>query len=193
MEAAKMQTLKNKAAFAKRSITILRTSLDNGEPEGVVERNLDYAENALLAFETLIETEFTTDAEEAFEYLFEDLSELQGNFGELQTKFKSLYIQSASQKHIEVPSAELIQVKLPHLNIPQFSGNYEDYLSFIKTFDAIIHNNESLTAIQKQQYLISCLKPPALNVIKSLEISEENYLETQKLLKNMLNEITGEL
>jgi len=44
------------------------------------------------------------------------------------------------------------------------------------TFENLIHLNDGLTEIEKLHYL-SSLKDTAANIIKSLEITTENYLE----------------
>jgi len=66
-------------------------------------------------------------------------------------------------------------VKLAPLNIPVFSGNYENWTSFHDMFLALIHTNTSLMDIQKFFYLKSSLEGNALQVIKSLETTAENY------------------
>ncbi|EZA55743.1 hypothetical protein X777_04162 [Ooceraea biroi] len=68
-----------------------------------------------------------------------------------------------------------IHIQLPRLNLPKFSGKYEEWFPFFDTFNSIIHSNESLNATQKFQYLRTSLVGDATNVIHSLEITEANY------------------
>lgn len=44
-------------------------------------------------------------------------------------------------------------LRVPHIEPPEFSGNYEDYLPFIDQFDAIIDQNLRLTDVQKLLFL----------------------------------------
>lgn len=80
----------------------------------------------------------------------------------------------------QMPSPEgyvrdISQVHLPKIAIPKFSGNYEDWYPFYNTFDSMIHANARLTNIQRFHYLISSLEGDAAHVIKSLEITPDNY------------------
>lgn len=68
-----------------------------------------------------------------------------------------------------------LNIKLPHVNLPEFSGSYDNWLSFHDTFEALIHNNSRLSNTQKQFYLKSCLKGEAAKVIQSVSISDSNY------------------
>lgn len=61
-----------------------------------------------------------------------------------------------------------VQVKLPTINLPTFSKQYEDWLPFLDTFTALIDKNESLTEIQKLHYLKSARKGEAADTIKSI-------------------------
>lgn len=78
---------------------------------------------------------------------------------------------------------DITQMHLPKIAIPKFGGNYEDWYPFYNTFKSIIHSNTRLTDIQKFHYLISSLEGDAAHVIKSLEITAENYTEALSLLK----------
>jgi hypothetical protein len=66
-------------------------------------------------------------------------------------------------------------VRLPVLELPTFSGNYRDWLSFRDTFTALIHDSNLYTSIEKFHYLRSCLKDEALKAIESIAVSEVNY------------------
>ncbi|XP_068909850.1 uncharacterized protein [Tenebrio molitor] len=66
-------------------------------------------------------------------------------------------------------------VRLPVLELPTFSGNYRDWLSFRDTFTALIHDSNLYTSIEKFHYLRSCLKDEALKAIESIAVSEANY------------------
>jgi hypothetical protein len=66
-------------------------------------------------------------------------------------------------------------VRLPVLELPTFSGNYRDWLSFRDTFTALIQDSNLYTSIEKFHYLRSCLKDEALKAIESIAVSEVNY------------------
>lgn len=66
-------------------------------------------------------------------------------------------------------------IKLSTINLPIFSGNYEEWLGFCDNFTSIVHDNANLTPVQQLQYLRSSLKGEAALVIQSLETSSQNY------------------
>lgn len=74
-------------------------------------------------------------------------------------------------------------IKLPTINLPTFSGSYDQWIPFYDTFCSLIQNNNSLTNIQKFHYLRSSLKGDATQTIDSLGISSDNYEVAWNLLK----------
>ncbi|KAK2578328.1 hypothetical protein KPH14_012629 [Odynerus spinipes] len=77
-----------------------------------------------------------------------------------------------------------LEIKLPVLKLPEFEGEYEEWLLFKDAFTTMIHQREGLTPIQKFQYLRSALRGEALIVIGGLETSAENYENAWELLTN---------
>lgn len=81
------------------------------------------------------------------------------------------------------------QIPLPKLNIPTFSGRYDEWFPFLDTFQSLVHTNASLNDIQKLQYLRASLAGDAKNIISSLEISAANYEIAWGLLKDCYDNI----
>ncbi|GFV52374.1 DUF1758 domain-containing protein [Trichonephila clavipes] len=79
-------------------------------------------------------------------------------------------------------------VKLPSINLPEFSGQYIDWLQFKSQFVSLIHDNTCLSDSQKLYYLQSALKGHA----KQLQTVNDSYsslfeaLEGHHLIKNCL-------
>ncbi|XP_063923051.1 uncharacterized protein LOC135137358 [Zophobas morio] len=73
-------------------------------------------------------------------------------------------------------------IRLPKISLRNFHGDFVKWYPFIQTFNTAIHNNESLPPVDKFQYLLSCLSGEALNLIKSLTLSEDNYPIAYKIL-----------
>lgn len=92
-------------------------------------------------------------------------SVLENDFEESST---SIYSDKSSHKR-------KICVKLPDIKLPTFCGKNEDWLMYRDLFIALIHENEDLSDVQKLQYLRGTLSDKALNVIKQIQISGENY------------------
>ncbi|UYV73480.1 hypothetical protein LAZ67_10003636, partial [Cordylochernes scorpioides] len=75
-------------------------------------------------------------------------------------------------------------VKLPKLMISKFYGNFSEWLTFWNSFDAAIHQNNSLNPIDKFNYLKSHLGRTALNTVEGFALSADNYEKAIKLLKD---------
>ena len=86
-----------------------------------------------------------------------------------------------------------IQVKLPTLEIPNFDGEITQWPNFYNTFESLIHENKTLSDVQKLQYLKSCLKKEAGNIISDLCINNENYKVALELLKKRIAELRSVL
>ncbi|XP_058802015.1 uncharacterized protein LOC131670431 [Phymastichus coffea] len=72
--------------------------------------------------------------------------------------------------------------KLPRLDLPSFSGNYEDWDSFADIFRTLVHNAPRLADTAKLQYLKSCLTGAAGELVKDVAIIGVNYISTWKAL-----------
>lgn len=73
-------------------------------------------------------------------------------------------------------------VKLPVIQLPKFSGSYENWLEFHDTFLSLIHSNDEIDEINKFHYLRSSLEGSAAVVVKSVEFCSKNYQTAWKLL-----------
>ena len=83
-----------------------------------------------------------------------------------------------------VPStSKTLQVKLPKLELRKFDGNHTQWISFRDTFEASVHNNASLSAIDKFSYLRSLLERSAADAISGLILMASNYKEAIEILK----------
>ncbi|XP_029055099.2 uncharacterized protein LOC114882378 [Osmia bicornis bicornis] len=80
-------------------------------------------------------------------------------------------------------------VRLPKLNLPSFSGKYEDWFSFHDIFNKIIDGNPSLSNSERFQYLKTSLTGEAADIIDSLEITDENYAVARELLRERYDNV----
>ncbi|XP_058840607.1 uncharacterized protein LOC131696092, partial [Topomyia yanbarensis] len=81
------------------------------------------------------------------------------------------------------PPAHVPFVRLPELKIPDFSGDYDEWMNFHDLFSTLIHTNGQLSAVQKFQYLKTVLKGDALRLVQSLAVSAANYAIAWDLIK----------
>nr|XP_037868702.1 uncharacterized protein LOC119628871 [Bombyx mori] len=140
------------------------------------------------------------------EQLFEQFSEIQDDIdmkvSDLQLENELLVRESFENQYYSIvakakcilnnkseksSSTKKSCIKLPTISLPSFDGNYDNWLEFRDTFSSLIHNSPDMDNIQKFHYLRSSLTGNALQVIKLLEFSAENYVIAWDLLQNRYN------
>jgi len=90
---------------------------------------------------------------------------------------------ATSPSNVSDTRDSVVHVRLPKLNLPTFSGKYDEWFPFFDAFNSIIHSNMSLSNVQKLQYLRASLSSEASDVISSLEISDLNYEVAWRVLR----------
>lgn len=80
-------------------------------------------------------------------------------------------------------SLDLGSLRLPPINLPTFSGKFEDWDEFHDTFDCLINKNSQLSIIQKFHYLISAVEGDAAQALRCLKITTANYTTAWDILK----------
>ena len=75
-------------------------------------------------------------------------------------------------------------IGLPYLNMPTFSGDPLSWEPFWDSFQAAVHSNSSLSAVQKLTYLRSQLHGSAAKVISGLTLTSPSYEHSITLLKD---------
>ena len=75
-------------------------------------------------------------------------------------------------------------IRLPYLNMPTFSGDPLSWEPFWDSFQAAVHSNSSLSAVQKLTYLRSQLHGSAAKVISGLTLTSPSYEHSITLLKD---------
>ncbi|XP_071044571.1 uncharacterized protein [Parasteatoda tepidariorum] len=73
-------------------------------------------------------------------------------------------------------------LKLSKLEIPRFSGD-SNFTKFLNCFNSAIGTNDSLSKIEKFQYLKSLLSSPAYNAVAGFELNDKNYDSCIELLQ----------
>ena len=92
--------------------------------------------------------------------------------------------------HTLPPSAVLTQViSLPKLELPQFNGDTLVWQTFWDCFEAAVHNNTSLTGVQKLSYLRAQLRGDAARVIAGFQLTNDNYGHSVTLLMDRFGQV----
>lgn len=111
-------------------------------------------------------------------------------FYELEyNEHEMLYEDKKRDLHRKLNSAVHQYQATPQIEIPQFSGNYTQWPTFMDLFTEAIHNNNMLSKAQKMQHLKGKLKGEAERLVQHLHISGENYDTCWELLHHRYNNI----
>ena len=177
--------LKNKRKTIKSHLTRFSTFIENAlnqKKYDEIETRLQKLDETWSDFNDLQEKiEEIEETENLERQSFED------RFFQLMSQGKAIL----SQRHnMQIQDQNLqnnvfgnFNVKLPLIDLPQFHGNYEGWLPFYEGFKALVIDNMSLNNIQRFYYLLSCLKSESIQVIQSLEVSNDNFDVAWQLLK----------
>ncbi|UYV70021.1 hypothetical protein LAZ67_7001493 [Cordylochernes scorpioides] len=106
------------------------------------------------------------------------------NFSQTRTKqatWEAACIRTQTTRHISLGNLNKntfsgkTHLELPKFQLPTFSGDISDWLSFKEIFIRSIDQNPTLGNYQKLQYLNSALKGNAARIIRAFNISDEKY------------------
>lgn len=98
----------------------------------------------------------------------------------IRTKMEGMTSSSSTASNAGVGA----RLKLPHIQIPEFSGNYLEYKQFIELFSALIHDDKNIPDIQKFVYLRGFLKGEAFDLIKNLPVQGSSYNVALNMIKD---------
>ncbi|XP_066589556.1 uncharacterized protein [Prorops nasuta] len=187
----RIRFINQKRSTIKSQITILTNAIDNDRLDCI---------NVNLRFERI--KEHFKNYEELHDELeliepngdhFEEMLEVQDRFYNLASRVHTILNQNNSSAaivsdHIDSLTASqnerMKRIKLPIAQLPGFSGEIENWLSYKNTFVTLIDSREDITDLQKFLYLKDSLKGEALNKISIYDTSDASY----KLAWNLLVE-----
>lgn len=89
----------------------------------------------------------------------------------------------ASENKTKRDERQNTQFVLPQLKLPEFTGNTDEWKSFIALYDKMVHENNKLDNALKIEYLKTVVKGSAAKVISHIEPTAENYISCYSLLK----------
>ena len=91
-----------------------------------------------------------------------------------------------SQKNDQTAHSPKIvkNVKLPTLTLEKFDGNTLKWLSFRESFESVVIANQSLSDVQKFQYLKAHLVGEASQAIEGLTLTNANFTQAMEILED---------
>lgn len=103
-----------------------------------------------------------------------------------ESKFQPALSQSSSIN--DVQDFKNRGIRLPNIQIPTFTGKYEEWQPFYDLFRTLIHDNEHLSRVQKLHYLKSNLSGEPEALLRNFSITDANYDEAwNQLIKRYNN------
>lgn len=84
---------------------------------------------------------------------------------------------------IDVTDVHTPQVRLPSIQIPTYSGSYDEWPTFQDLFVSLVHNNTSLSDVQKLHYLKCSMAGEAEALLRHIRVTEANYTQAWEMLK----------
>jgi hypothetical protein len=105
----------------------------------------------------------------------------------MKADLKDLLSSCATDKTVHI-SSELSGenqplVKLSSINLPTFAGNYEGWQTFNGLFPSLVHQNTSLSNVQKLHYLKTSVIGEAEGLLKHIQETESNYEQALLILR----------
>lgn len=156
----------------------------------LVEARYTIALNTFEAYSTAQAEIDSRIAEEFYEEEKNKRLDFEELYYEVIAKTKKLLtsrINNENDKRVTVDNSETTsnntKINLPFIALPEFNGEFAEWINFRDTFTSVIHENKNLANIEKLHYLRSALKGDALRAIESLTYSNSNYVPAWDLLK----------
>lgn len=77
--------------------------------------------------------------------------------------------------------------RLPRLDLPTFSGKYDEWLPFNNLFTSSVDSRSNIDPVEKLYYLMKSVTGDAYNQIKNLSLTNENYIKAKEILEEQYN------
>ena len=117
-----------------------------------------------------------------------NLSTTQVNSSTTQVSSSPIPTVSTASSQVVTPTFSNHVSRLPKLQLPTFSGNPLEWLTFWDSFNVAVNSNPNLEGIQKFNYLRAQLTGDAARVIAGFPLSNTNYIQAVDLLKTRFGE-----
>lgn len=118
------------------------------------------------------------------EEMLETCDEMLANLDTLILNCDESKFETKVQKIVQTKASDSVEIKLPVLSLPIFSGAIDEWLTFSDLFQAAVGKNDKLSEAQKLQYLKGALRGDAQKIVQSLSITDSNF----KIAWNLLSE-----
>lgn len=133
------------------------------------------AESLDLEDETAVATvaQLNRDADQAMDWL-----------GEIERRAEEIRASRRGERHDgdRKPHLKGVIGRLPHLEIPAFSGAIDEWPAFINLFDSLVHGRDDLDNAYKMAQLVMALRDEPRELVGHLTVTSANYLIARTIL-----------
>ncbi|XP_062713178.1 uncharacterized protein LOC134290149 [Aedes albopictus] len=89
---------------------------------------------------------------------------------------------ASSSSSSRSPSLQPLNVRLPELNLPKFSGRLEDWCVFRDSFQSAIGSRSDIGPVEKLHYLKGLVQGEAARILDPIKVSEQGYKDAWRAL-----------
>ncbi|XP_016665027.1 uncharacterized protein LOC107885848 [Acyrthosiphon pisum] len=181
---AQVKELRKKRGIIKASLTRMKNFVEGFDPTVDAISLLEFRQEELprlnqkfddiqTQLELIVVDDVDKEEEERDRFEF-DYFNIRSNIQEIVNAKKSVN-SSCHNSTFNNMSAGHSRAQLPIITLPTFDGDIQDWESFFDCFRAMIHDDGRFTPAQKFYYLRSSISGPALDLIKSIPMTDANY------------------
>lgn len=132
-------------------------------------------------------SDWNRDIDESFEDVQSEYMLAKANLMEIISLHSQTNTHTLSTNNGTGSSIARAEFQLPRIEIPKFSGKFQDWLSFYDLFSSLVDNVPNLSNVQKMYYLRSSVEGEAEQLIRSYNCTEANYTAAWNSLKERYN------
>ncbi|CAK9822950.1 hypothetical protein ANTRET_LOCUS1380 [Anthophora retusa] len=186
-----LRGLKARRSTFKAQITRFCKALDAYTDTSSLEELKFKIERLVTSFDAYNEIQSELDAMDDVTFHLNERYDIEDNYSSVIARSRTLILEGevtssrAMVSNTENGSkAQLIPRDENEIQLPTFSGIYEDWPGFADQFKATVHDNKQLTDSKRLTYLRSCLTGEAAKTIETLGTAASNYAITWSILES---------
>lgn len=139
----------------------------------------------LLAKESKFDKEEQLKIRNSFDTLYYQVQVVLDAMKETQRKQSVANISMSQPCHAHCTSGGTTansHIRLPKISLQTFDGKVTEWNAYYDLFKSIVHENQTLTNVERFRYLLSSLKGEPYNLLKTIQITDSNYEDALQIL-----------
>lgn len=169
-----------------RAVNALDEAVSKGQPKKEIRRLIDILRCRIQDLKVVDDILIAEEPDDTFDEEYRTICDYRDRavsaISNADSYLDSIASEPSSVSAASMSSSSPSSVNLPKLNLPSFNGEPLDWRPFWSQFKAAVHDS-SLHDVQKLTHLLSCLRGPALEAVKGLQVTASNYDAVIDLLR----------